>query len=238
MCDVGLELLADYPKCSQDLNPIETAWRGLRRRLSVTEPTSMETRAAFGIRLRHAVVWLNKHRVSHFMELCTLQKERARHVRDVQGARTNHLGARAARGGAGRGGLACPYRFPRAQWLLHNGSRAPVVASMIGLRRDLTKIRWIRVSYRILASTALSLRSPTRNATIAPVLVPTIISKASHTSTPSIASTRCRIDVTAAIPRVPPPSRHNTRRPRCPDSLGTHLLCPIAASNLFAFCCT
>ena len=90
MRDVGLELLTNYPKCSQDLNPIETAWRELRRRLSVTEPTSMETRAAFVIRLRHAVEWLNKHRVRHFMELCTSQKERARDVRDVQGARTKH----------------------------------------------------------------------------------------------------------------------------------------------------
>ena len=62
----------------------------MRRRVSVTEPTSMETRAAFVIRLRHAVAWLNKHRAEYFMELCTSQKERARDVRDVQGARTKH----------------------------------------------------------------------------------------------------------------------------------------------------
>ena len=62
----------------------------MRRRVSVTEPRSMETRADFVIRLRHAVDWINKHRVMYFMELCTPQKERARDVRDVQGARTKH----------------------------------------------------------------------------------------------------------------------------------------------------
>ena len=58
--------------------------------MSVTEPTAMDTRAVFVIRLRHAVDWLNKHRVRHFMELCTSQKERARDVRDAQGARTRY----------------------------------------------------------------------------------------------------------------------------------------------------
>ena len=62
----------------------------MRRRVSVTEPTSMETRDAVVIRLRPAVAWINKHRVRYFMELCTSQKERARDVRDVQGARTKH----------------------------------------------------------------------------------------------------------------------------------------------------
>ena len=50
----------------------------------------MKTRADFVIRLRYAVGWLNKHRVRHFMELCTSQKERARDVRDGQGVRTKH----------------------------------------------------------------------------------------------------------------------------------------------------
>ena len=90
MHGVGLTLLMNYPKCSQDLNAIKTAWRELRWRSSDTEPTNIETRAAFVIRLRNAIAWLNKHRAEYFMELCTSQKERARDVRDAQGARTKH----------------------------------------------------------------------------------------------------------------------------------------------------
>ena len=50
-----IELLDKYPKCSQDLNVIETAWRELKARLAATEPTHMEDREEFLKRLRLAV---------------------------------------------------------------------------------------------------------------------------------------------------------------------------------------
>ena len=51
----GITLLEEYPKCSQDLNVIETAWREVKARLADTEPEEMETRDAFVVRLRLAV---------------------------------------------------------------------------------------------------------------------------------------------------------------------------------------
>ena len=90
MRDAGFELLMNYPKCSQDLNAIETAWRELRWRLAQTEPIRMESRSEFVARLRQAVMWLNKHRAKYFRELCFSQKARARAVLEAKGARTKH----------------------------------------------------------------------------------------------------------------------------------------------------
>ena len=39
MKDAAIELLENFPKCSQDLSPIEIAWRELRARLDVTVKT-------------------------------------------------------------------------------------------------------------------------------------------------------------------------------------------------------
>ena len=86
----NITLLENYPKCSQDLNPIEQAWRELRARLACTEPQGFETRDAFILRLRAAVTWLNKHRADLFEELCTSQKEWAQEVLDQDGGRTGH----------------------------------------------------------------------------------------------------------------------------------------------------
>ena len=75
--DSGLELLTSYPKCSQDLNVIETAWRELRARLADTEPVRMESRGDFVKRLRLAVAWVNRNRQRYLRELCFAQKVRA-----------------------------------------------------------------------------------------------------------------------------------------------------------------
>ena len=88
MRDVGIQLLENFPKCSQDLNPIETAWRELRARLAATEPSKLESREAFISRLRAAVSWLNYNRSEYFAHLCTDQKERALEVLERKGART------------------------------------------------------------------------------------------------------------------------------------------------------
>ena len=80
MKDVGIQLLENFPKSSQDLNSIETAWRELRGRLAETEPAQMETREEFIIRLRLAVRWVNRNRGDYLAELCSNQKEKAHDV--------------------------------------------------------------------------------------------------------------------------------------------------------------
>ena len=83
-------LLENYPKCSQDLNPIENMWRELRERLASTMPNGRETRPAFVQRLRNAGSWLNANRAPHMQKLCGSQKERARAVLNASppGSRT------------------------------------------------------------------------------------------------------------------------------------------------------
>ena len=87
---IGLKLLTMFPKCSQDLNAIETAWRELRSRLYDTEPMEMETRAEFVARLRGAVRWVNRNRKSLLRELCSDQKARAEEVILRKGNRTSY----------------------------------------------------------------------------------------------------------------------------------------------------
>lgn len=92
MKEQNISLLEEFPKHSQDLNAIEAAWREIRARLDVTQPTEMERRDAFIRRLRAAVSWVNVHRREYFLYICYNQKERAQ---DCQGAtppgsRTKH----------------------------------------------------------------------------------------------------------------------------------------------------
>ena len=86
----GILLLEHYPKCSQDLNAIELAWREVRARLAATEPTSMESRDTFIVHLRAAVAWVNMRRQAYLLKICTDQKERARDVLKMKGGRTKH----------------------------------------------------------------------------------------------------------------------------------------------------
>jgi len=86
----GINLIKNFPKCSQDLNAIETAWRELRARLYVTQPVCQETRAAFIVRLRAAVSWINVHRADYLSKLCLSQKARAKDVQLAKGGRTKH----------------------------------------------------------------------------------------------------------------------------------------------------
>ena len=90
MKDNGIELLESYPKCSQDLNVIETAWRELRARLADTEPVQMESREDFLKRLRLAVAWVNRNRSDCLGNLCFAQQDRARDVKEQKGGRTKH----------------------------------------------------------------------------------------------------------------------------------------------------
>ena len=86
----GIHLLEQYPKCSQDLNAIEAAWREVRARLAATEPGHMESRDRFVVRLRAAVAWVNLRRKAYLLKICTDQKERARDVILMTGSRTKH----------------------------------------------------------------------------------------------------------------------------------------------------
>ena len=87
---IGLKLLENYPKCSQDLNPIETAWREVRSRLVATQPRRLETREAFLPRLRAAVAWVNRNRHEYLLGLCNRQKALAKAVIAAGGARTKY----------------------------------------------------------------------------------------------------------------------------------------------------
>ena len=87
MRKIGLTLLQNYPKCSPDLNPIESVWKLLRDRLDATLPRESEHREAFMRRLRAAVDGINRNHVQYMRRLCSCQKEWARDVREVQGAR-------------------------------------------------------------------------------------------------------------------------------------------------------
>ena len=90
MPEQGISLLVNYPKCSQDLNPIETAWREVRARLYDTEPTDREGRDAFISRLKLAVEWVNRNRGGYLKTLCNCQKAWANDVLLAKGSRTTH----------------------------------------------------------------------------------------------------------------------------------------------------
>ena len=75
---IGLKLVDNYPKCSQDFNAIENAWAILKERLDETMPQHLEGREDFMIRLKAAVRWANTTRADQLWSLCNNQKKRAR----------------------------------------------------------------------------------------------------------------------------------------------------------------
>ncbi len=87
---IGMKLLANFPKCSQDINPIEEAWREVRSRLFDTQPVEREDRDAFIVRLRAAVAWINGNREDFLCRICNCQVEWADDVLAAKGNRTKH----------------------------------------------------------------------------------------------------------------------------------------------------
>ena len=83
----GCPVVDNYPKSSPDLNAIENVWHKLRQRLEEHAPEEIESRAAFLIRLRNAVNWLNNNCREELLHLCTNQKERAEEVNELKGAK-------------------------------------------------------------------------------------------------------------------------------------------------------
>ena len=88
MRQCGIELVAEYPRCSQDLNPIENCWHLLRDRLHATMPAGKEDRPHFIHRLTQATEWINRHQCSALQDMCRSQKKRAREVLAQNGGRT------------------------------------------------------------------------------------------------------------------------------------------------------
>jgi hypothetical protein len=86
---LGVELQSDFPKCSQDLNAIENAWKILRERLDETLPAQAESREDFISRVRNAVRWINANRREDLLYLSSNQKERAADVLWLEGGRTS-----------------------------------------------------------------------------------------------------------------------------------------------------
>ena len=84
----GCAVIPTYPKSSPDLNAIEGAWALVRARLETTQPVDMEDRAAFLARLRRAAHWVNTEQASALLTICANQKESARDVIRLGGART------------------------------------------------------------------------------------------------------------------------------------------------------
>ena len=85
--DAGFDTVKQHPKLSPDFNAIEGWWRVLQQRLSLTAPVALESRAAFVKRLRRTVTWMNDNARARGKMLCANQKERARAVKKLQGAR-------------------------------------------------------------------------------------------------------------------------------------------------------
>lgn len=88
LAKLGVEVVGDYPKCSQDLNAIENAWNLVRRRLDETMPRALESRCDFLTRLRAAVQWINVNRAEQLSKFCNNQKERADELLFLEGSRT------------------------------------------------------------------------------------------------------------------------------------------------------
>jgi len=85
---LGIELVADYPRSSQDFNAIENVWGLLRDRLADTLPAGLEDRESFIHRLRTAVAWLNRAKRDSIWKLSRNQKERCRDCKLNEGGRT------------------------------------------------------------------------------------------------------------------------------------------------------
>ena len=85
--EAGFCTVKQHPKLSPDLDAIEGWWRVVQQRLSLTAPIGLESRSHFLKRLRRAVAWLNKNARGHAKQLCTNQRERARAVKNLRGAR-------------------------------------------------------------------------------------------------------------------------------------------------------
>ena len=78
MRSIGVSLVKEFPKCSQDLNPVENVWNTLRDLINVPQPVAKEARVDFELRLRAAVQELNSKQADSLKDLWLCQKKRAK----------------------------------------------------------------------------------------------------------------------------------------------------------------
>ena len=81
-------MVENYPKSSPDLNAIEGWWHRLKDILIQEAPAEMESRPDFLKRLRRTVDRLNRTATKDGLALRSNQKERARAVLRLKGARS------------------------------------------------------------------------------------------------------------------------------------------------------
>ena len=84
MRSIGVELVKQYPRCSQDLNPVENCWNLLRQRLAESQPTCLEPRDKFECRVVSAVRWMNTKHSDALRDLWMSQKKRARELLEAE----------------------------------------------------------------------------------------------------------------------------------------------------------
>ena len=83
----GFSVVENFLVQSPDLNAIEGWWHRLKSRLDETAPTEMENRSEFLVRLRRTVHWLHDNAADDALTLAQNQKERAKEVQKLWGAR-------------------------------------------------------------------------------------------------------------------------------------------------------
>ena len=88
MKEIGVKVLEEHTKYSQDFNSIENCWHLLRERMYDTIPATLETREEFATRLRNAVKWLNYNYSETLLGYCTDMKKRADACIALDGGRT------------------------------------------------------------------------------------------------------------------------------------------------------
>ena len=86
----GCEPLRKHTKHSPDLNAIEAWWNRLRLRFEQTAPSTFESQPVFLKRLRRTVAWLNQRQRAAGRRLCRGQKQRARAVLRLAGAKCKY----------------------------------------------------------------------------------------------------------------------------------------------------
>ena len=85
--EAGYRTVQQHPKCSPDFNAIEGWWDILQTRLNLAAPLEREGRRGFVKRLRRTVTWMNANLRERGCFLCSNQKQRARAVKKLGGAR-------------------------------------------------------------------------------------------------------------------------------------------------------
>jgi hypothetical protein len=86
----GSKLVKEFPVSSADPDPIESAWKGLRKELRRTAPPTLEKRAESVRRLHTCVRTLNTRHEETLQKFTDNSRERCRACVDAEGSRTQY----------------------------------------------------------------------------------------------------------------------------------------------------